>query len=282
MHSKPTSTTPHENGDGTLSALLVNRFRCDPYGLILHVALPPALDAAPVAGRFFMLRCVDDTPLARRTDWSTYPRRPLFVAGSPVPHTASGGLRWDLFAPADHPHAVAWLESRPVGSQLNLTGPFGLGHALPGHSRTLLALAEPGTLPLLLPWLHAMLDQGGRVSLVLSACEDVPRSLLPWLPIPVEVHPAPSPEDLSRHLTTSLRWADHCVIALPPAQLPLAAALIRQQRFRLEPGFALAFVRSDLVCGFGACLACTVPKVEGGHTRACLHGPFLPLEELAR
>ena len=120
-----------------------------------------------------------------------------------------------------------------------------------------------------------MLDQGGRVALLLHQPGDAPASLLP---IPVEVHLAPSTDDLHQQLGELLRWADQCIVGLPSAELPSIAALIRQQRFRLEPGFALAYAHADYACGFGACLACVVAKPDGGYTRACLNGPFFPLE----
>jgi hypothetical protein len=280
LHSKPASTAPYDNGDGTLSGLLIARIQCEPYGLIVQLALPQAVSGGPVAGRFFMLRCVEDTPSARRLDWSTYPRRPLFVAGLPAPHAASGGDRWDLFVPATDEMAIRWLATRALGDSLNVTGPFGVGHTLPATSRTLLSVSHPAWLPHLLPWIHAMLDQGGRVALVLDGSSDIPAALRPWLPIPVEAHPAPTVADLTRHLATALRWADHCVLALTADRLPLVATLIRQQRFRLEPGYAVAVAASDLICGFGACLACIVPSAGGGYTRTCLHGPVLPLEDL--
>ena len=52
-------------------------------------------------------------------------------------------------------------------------------------------------------------------------------------------------------------------------------------RLRLESGFALALVESDLACGYGACLACVVPLAGGSLTRACVHGPVFDLLELA-
>ena len=112
IYSKLTSTAPHDNGDGTFSAVLLDRVSYGSMGLLLQVALPVGPEAEPAGGRFFMLRCVDDTPGARHTDWSIYPRRPLFVAGSPVAHSETNGVRWTFFAPADDPQAIAWLQAR--------------------------------------------------------------------------------------------------------------------------------------------------------------------------
>jgi dihydroorotate dehydrogenase electron transfer subunit len=104
--------------------------------------------------------------------------------------------------------------------------------------------------------------------------------LVEHLPIAVEVRQAVTAAQWQQQLADTIRWADQIAVALPWATLPPLQQTIQQQRFRLEPGFVQALVPSDLVCGFGACLACVVPTRDGGYTRACVHGPVFDLTTL--
>lgn len=249
-----------------------------PYRL-LRVWLPPGASEPSTCGRFWMARCVEDSLSARRQDWSIYLRRPLLVAGVSEAVASGAGERIDLLLGLPEDPGAAWLAERPPRTTVNLLGPFGQPLALPSNDRTLLVLTRPAYAPLWLPLIHDMLDRGGRVTLV-TPPPSATETLLPLLPLAVEVRAARNPADWSHHLAETVRWADHLCAALPAADYQPLADEVRRIRFRVDPGFAHVFLETDLACGFGACLACTVALPDGGMTRACLHGPILPLERI--
>jgi dihydroorotate dehydrogenase electron transfer subunit len=125
--------------------------------------------------------------------------------------------------------------------------------------------------------LEQMLDQGGRVTLLLRLDEPLPDAVRDRLPILVELRLAHDETTWQQQLAETIRWADQVAAALPNAAYPLLAQTIRQRRVRLDRGFAQVFVQADLACGVGACLACTIPLPDGSRTRACVHGPVFDL-----
>ena len=130
------------------------------------------------------------------------------------------------------------------------------------------------------------------------------RAFVSLLPISVEVHFTESGEDFQRLLGDAIPWSDSLAAnesAISPHALAqaiqLAAPWVRPQTGRagtpwaplgrplgsplgspLGPAYFL--VKSDLVCGFGACMACVVQRMDGSLTRACVRGPAFPLHEL--
>ncbi len=212
-------------------------------------------------------------------DWSVYARRPLFVAGPPqqgvnpllsllLPSLADAGYSWLRRLP---------LEARqPHGALRKPSGPAGL------RARYFFVCSEE-LAPLLLPFAHTMLDRGGRVTVHMQTHSGDTSAALNLLPIAVEVHHLPEQAQWINELQSrALRWADFVIAALALEHYAALAQAIRAARFRLESGFAFAFAGSTLVCGFGACLACVVPTTDGSYTRACVHGPLFPLEQLVR
>jgi hypothetical protein len=139
-----------------------------------------------------------------------------------------------------------------------------------------LVLADTRTLPLTLPVVHAMLDRGGHVTLLILGNADTAASLLPLIPIPVEVRTIETSSWLDQ-LAEPVQWADQLCAALPSHQYSDLAHHIRTLRFQLDADFAHVLVESDLLCGVGACLACVVATRDGSFTRTCLHGPTFPL-----
>jgi hypothetical protein len=126
------------------------------------------------------------------------------------------------------------------------------------------------------------LDRGGQVSLVLL--EEQPgeadvAALRPRLPLSLELRTVATAAWVG-DIASDLRWADQLCAALPTPRLPPLAEAIRQARLRLESGFAFTLVDADLACGYGACLACSVPLANGSLTRSCIHGPVFDLIEL--
>ena len=75
--------------------------------------------------------------------------------------------RWDLLIPPGNDPGYDWLRTLSPGSTVNLIGPLGQGFSLSPQTRNLLLLTQPDRLAALLPTINEMLDQNGRVTLVL-------------------------------------------------------------------------------------------------------------------
>lgn len=285
IHAREDTTLvslPTSNDDGTRTALIAGPVRQLGNALLLPLYLPTGLTQQGVSGRYVLARCGAVTEEERATNWEIYLRRPLYAA---LHHTVTEPAamdRWEFLLPHKDDLGTQWLAAQSVGTPINLLGPFGKGYTLQQNSRNLLLLTDPISLPVLLNLSDQMLDRGGRVTLVLrvNEAEDNTAMLLSQLPIPVEVHLAPTVDTWQEQLGETIRWADQIAVALPQDDLPILAQAIRQHRFRFEQGFAHALVQADLVCGVGACLACVVPTREGGYTRACVHGPVFDLATL--
>lgn len=271
---------PATNEDGTRTAVIAAPLRSVGAGLLLTLALPAGLGQSGISGRYFLARCGATTPEERQSQWQIYLRRPLY-AGAQRPQAETKGIDlWEVLLPESVDEGYRWLAAQPVGTPINLLGPFGQGFSLTAQSRNLLILSELATAPLFLALGNAMLDRGGRVTLVLRGEEVAATKLVDSFAIPVEVRIAPTAERWQVQLQETLRWADQVCVALPRPLLVGLADAIRTQRFRLEPGFAQALIQTDLLCGVGACLACVVPTRDGRYSRACVHGPVFDLTQL--
>jgi dihydroorotate dehydrogenase electron transfer subunit len=217
---------------------------------------------------------------ARCTDWSIYNRRALFCATMPVAMPDQAGSVWDLLIPDSNDPGHRWLVNRPRETSINLLGPFGQPFELSLHTRALLVIADTQTFPLVLPIVHTMLDKGGRVTLLMIGQVEDAAALLPLLPIPVEARILSDGGWLNQ-LAEPVRWADQLCAALPNHQYSALAHQIRTLRFQLDAAFAHVLVRSTMLCGVGACLACAVTTRDGSYTRSCIHGPVFPLTTIA-
>jgi dihydroorotate dehydrogenase electron transfer subunit len=279
--------------DGTIDGLVLESASRMGTAALLPVGLPSAMRQQHVGGRYFLARCGAQTLDERWENWHIYLRRPLFACrlqpqfslndeSAEADNSGSAAFdRWDLLIPPDDDPGYRWLERLDPGSTVNLIGPMGQGFTLSPQTRNLLVLTEPDRLAALLPVIDQMLDQNGRVTLVLH---DVQRSnptpLLALLPIAVEVHLAHSFDQWRQQIDDSVAWADQICAAVPRSTYLTLSESIRRRRFRLEPGFTQVLVEADLACGTGACLACVVPSANGGVTRACVHGPVMDLTRL--
>lgn len=277
--SNASSTTPALNADGTLSAIVRSVQSLADAGTILRLWLPVTFQAGGGFGRFFLVRCAEDTQAARRTEWSIYTRRALYCAGMPTAMPDQAGSTWELFVPADQDDGHHWLAQRPVNTSINILGPFGQPFELAPHTRTLLLLATPQTLPKVLPLVHTMLDRGGRVTLLIKGESDDAAPLLPLLPFAVEVRVVPIASWLEQ-LAEPVRWADQLCAVLPNPEYAPLAHHIRTLRFQLDNTFAHVLVAAEMLCGVGACLACVVTTRDGNYTRTCIHGPVFPLADI--
>jgi dihydroorotate dehydrogenase electron transfer subunit len=277
--------TPAVEADGTLTAIVVKPATPLGTAALLTVALPTTLEIGLPSGRYFLARCGAQTPFERAEQWPIVLRRPLFLAtAGPVAVEEAGdgaiapqAALWELLLPGLSAAGDRWIAQLPAGTSLNLLGPLGQGFTLQPLARNLLLITDLPHLPLLLGLLEQMLDQRGRVTLLLRLEGPLPESVRNRLPLAVELRLAYDDADWQQQLGETIRWADQVAAALPNATYPLLAQMIRQNRLRLERGFAHVFVQADLACGVGACLACTIPLPDGGLTRACVHGPVFDL-----
>jgi dihydroorotate dehydrogenase electron transfer subunit len=289
----PGSGPPTTNADGTITAVVAPPPDGGVYFDRVPLRLPRgALQSNAVAGRYFLARCGAQSDAEREQAWSIYLRRPLFVAGSGVPRESEDspqGATWEFLAPRQASgHApdpgYAWLRSRPVGQTVNLIGPLGNGFSLNPRSRNLLLIADtsqgPDWLALLMPLVNPALDTGRRVVLLLRQGQPVSPQITRSLPLPVEIHTAASTEEWRQLLRTMVKWADQVCAGISTADMVVLAEEIRSERFRVEDGFAQVLVRTSLVCGTGACLACVISLPTGSITRACVHGPVFDLTRL--
>lgn len=252
----------------------------------ITLALPNGTDARNPAGRFFLARCEDGNASTRA--WESLLRRPLF----PI-HVEPRGAQthWTFHLPTGSDASYQWLANRQPGDEIDLLGPLGTGFVMPQRSGALLLIADAQRAPLLFPLMHAMLDRGGRVSLLLKSAahegtDTAERltSLLGALPFAVEAR-VTTAIDFDGALVELTRWADQLCLALPFCDYAQIAQAVRVVRFRLREGIAQALVLDNpahsLPCGIGACLACLVPLANGSFTRACVHGPVFDLTRIA-
>ena len=274
---------PTINDDGTLSAIVDDAPWTVGDSLILPLRLPATLPAERLAGRYFLARCTEDTSWARTHDWSLPLRRTLYVADRRALVAEDGGAeRWRLTAVLGDDAGLHWLAERSPGTRLNLIGPLGNGFELSLTTRNLLVLAAPARLPALLPLVHAMLDRGGHVTVLLHDAAPLRTDLLRLLPMAVETRQAGTGDEWLAHVDELARWADYAALALPATLLPALATQIKASRLRLDRGFAGVLTDVPLPCTTGACHGCLVALGNGRQTRACVHGPVFDLADLVR
>ena len=272
---------PTLNPDGSITALVAEAPATLAGAATLRLTLPGTVDtgsAGSAAGRFPRARGAPADDAARADDWQVLLRRALFPVAAR--RAADGTAAWEVLLPPAHDPGGRRLRRLRRGDALHLLGPLGTGFTLHPHSRALLLLGDAARVPTLLPLADALLDRGGRVTLVVRSADgagpDDVQALAARLPLAVELRPA-TPADWPDALAATARWADQVCLALPNGDLPAALDTLRRARFRVDEGYAQALVEADIACGYGACLACAVPLARGGLTRACVHGPVFDL-----
>lgn len=273
--------TPTTNGDGTRTAVVAALPRVLNESAVVSLKVPGGLATGGVNGRYWLARCGVQTEAERWSQWQIYLRRPLFGVTVRPGMTTEEGDTWECYLPLNGDPGYDWLLQQPVGQPINLLGPLGQGFTLQPNNRNLLLLTDAIRAPLLFGLSDAMLDRGGRVTLLVHGTVEALTALTPLLPIPVEVRQATTDVAWTQQIAELTPWADQVCVALPVGQLSTVAGLIRQHRFRVDATFAQVLVEADLLCGVGACLACVVPVRDAGYTRACVHGPVMALTEIA-
>jgi NAD(P)H-flavin reductase len=279
---------PTSNDDATMNVIVHSMYQSTAHTSIITVRVPSITDARAQFGLFYLARCGHASPHPSFSERITFTRRPLYLinirshsddAGYPRGEESTAQL-FDLYLPPGNDIGHEWLAARTAGDTINLSGPWGSSWLLPRHRRFLLAIASADLAPQLLPVIHAALDQGARVSLLLYPGSSYLTTFSSMLPLLVEVHTADSEAAWAAQLNETIPWADQIVVALPSGSLAQLTQQVKVKRFRLEPGFLTGLIHADYVCGFGACSLCAVPSRQGGFTRACVHGPVFDLAEL--
>lgn len=265
--------------DGTWTAPVLDVYPAQDFTL-LTLALPALLDQGVTCGCYLLARCGAVTDEERWNHWDIYGRRPLYAV-SRVMASAPGELeKWRFVIPAAEDPGYRWLAGRRPGDQVNVIGPLGVPWSAPSARKNLLLTAPAAMLPALLPAAEQVLNRGGRVAASIRTQSDVAelRRLLPWS---IELTVARTHAQWQEQIVAALPWADTILAVITVAETQPLADALRLKRFRLAEEDAYALVLSDLLCGYGACLACVIPTRSGGNTRACLHGPIFPLVALA-
>ena len=272
-------------------------------GLPFSVSFPPGVipPSDSVAGRYFQVRCSSTVGIERDADWSIFLRRTLFVCGRQARENEDC---WQLYLPncneevgvrpqvdaASNPlggdDGFSWLGQRLQGEHLNLIGPLGNGFSLQPDPHNLLLLVdvrhEPAWFWQLFPLCEQALDRGGRVTILMRADNDeTTAGLVPGLPIQVEVRTAINKRQWLEQIKNTMGWADQVCAGISSSEYGELLSIIRDARFRVDRNFAQILVRTEMLCGVGACLVCVIPVAGGGFTRACVHGPVFDLTEIA-
>jgi dihydroorotate dehydrogenase electron transfer subunit len=267
--------------DGTIMAQVAAP--CDEWGrLRLRVPTGSTHPHDIMAGRYLLARCATAAGTERGDEWGIYLRRPLFFCGRRL---LDDQEEWCLFVPVQsYDPGYQWLAALPKDAMINAIGPLGNGFQIQSGSHNLLLLADlndnPAWLPWLMPLIEPILDQGGRVTLLVYTSQPLPTGLLDTLPTALEVRTLYNANEWQAALSETLRWADQVCAGIPAAAYSALYQNIRTGRFHITEGFAQVLVRVDLLCGVGACLACVIPTPGGGFTRACVHGPVFDLAQL--
>jgi dihydroorotate dehydrogenase electron transfer subunit len=231
----------------------------------------PELAAQLTPGQFLLVRCADP--------FTSYLRRPIF------PEPLNDGQLELLLRPTPDP-GLAWLSTRQVGDELDVIGPLGQGYPLSSYVRNLLLVSDGQALSPLLGQMNRAVQAGLSATLLLGGQRAAALYPLDRLPPAVEVqlatldgsagHRGP----LTALLPDLLCWADGvCAVG----SISLYRALkdqVAAVRLSGEAGFLYGLVVEGLLpCGVGACLACTVPAIDGLRL-TCVDGPIFDLMPL--
>jgi dihydroorotate dehydrogenase electron transfer subunit len=243
-------------------------------GVYLVELQAPQLVQAVQPGQYCMVLCT--TPQTFSTD--PLLRRPFFV------HSVRREQGTCTLLVHVQGRGTAWLVRQQVGAEVDILGPLGHGWVIRPTVRTLLLLAEDAYIPALTLLTQVALEQELSVTLVSqsrSEQEVYPPALLPP---EVEYHIVSNSgraglhEELLNVVGSYLNWADGLYCAVSRETLVTLYARFERVRSR---HFAQGVLLHLLVCGSGACLACSV-ETSKGQKLVCRDGPVFDLQEIAR
>ncbi len=240
--------------------------------------LAPELAREARPGQYLLVRC------AEAGSYDPLLRRPLFVTAT-LPTPGQVGL---LYEPSER--GLAWLARGRPGAMLDLLGPFGHGFEIGARTRTVLLIGQGAGLAALLYLAHDALARGCSVTLLAGAdhSDELPPPFL--VPEAVEYETiigqavgllaSTGTRTAQAGSLSPISWADQIYAALPEHQIPALADAIRAIRYRWDRGFASLLHPGPLICGMGACGACTI-ELRKGPRLLCSDGPTFDLRDIA-
>lgn len=239
------------------------------YLLDLYV---PQLAQAVAPGQYCMVRCCSSfaaDPLLRR---------PFYIHS--VQHT-QGICRLLIHVRG---RGTAWLVQQAEGSTLELLGPLGHGWSIRPTTRNLLLINEGASIAALPFLAQVALEQELAVAVV-SQTVTADEAYPPVLFSPeVEYHIITADGSTGRHgelqylISPYLSWADAVCCSV---SRETALALYNSFERLHTKHFAQCAYTQPLVCGTGACFACSV-ETHSGQKLVCRDGPIFDLRDLVR
>jgi len=235
-----------------------------------YILSAPTIAPQLTPGQFLQLRCADP--------FLCYLRRPIFPRAVDAQHLS-------LLVRPDPDPGLAWLLGCPIGTIFDVIGPLGQGFPLASGVRQVGLISDEPRLSPLLGQLQRALDNELNITLVLGASQA--KAIYPTakLPLSVEIQIVTRDGSLGQKGTVRefvpalLTWADVVYAIGSTALLRYLQQQIVETRFSLTTGFLYGLPPQSLyLCGFGACLGCTV-RTQTGLKRPCVDGPVFDLAD---
>lgn len=157
------------------------------------------------------------------------------------------------------------------GGTLDLLAPLGRAIRFDDHARRIVFIGEGTRIVQVIALAQDAVAQGRQVVLVHRAENVFPAHLLSP---EIEYH-----TDADALDADLFAWADAVVASGSDESYHALADAIRAARYRLEPGFARAFVDVAMPCGTGVCYACAIETARGVRL-GCVDGPAFDLTAL--
>jgi dihydroorotate dehydrogenase electron transfer subunit len=230
----------------------------------------PQLAQAVQPGQYCMVRCCH----AEATDPML--RRPFFV------HRVQRGQGLCSLLVSVRGRGTSWLAKQQEGATLDILGPLGHGWTVRPTVSNLLLVAEEGYLPSLLLLAQIAIEQEIAVTLVAQSSSAEIAYPPALLPSEVEYHIVTRDGSLGQQgelidvLPGYLGWAD--AVCCSVSHETSVAFYSRFERMHSKH-FAQGIILRPLVCGSGACLACSI-EIHSDPKLVCRDGPVFPLREI--
>jgi len=241
----------------------------------LHLVLDAPRGAATAkAGQFFHLLC------PRTDELTPFLRRPMSIYRI---DRDQGRLEFLYKIVGAGTKGLATLEP---GDALNIFGPLGQGFRLPNSCQHVVMVARGVGLATLAPLAKLAIEEGARVTAILSArspdylmSEDYLRAVGAEVVSVTDSEGTSAVEDVERRVRALIDAGDVGLLATCGSN----RLLLMLQRLAREHGIPGQVALEQLMgCGIGMCFACVLPfRTPEGliYKRVCKDGPVFPIEE---